>query len=381
MRSGILRVLAVFLLAGVVGGGCERPFQPFLESSKDPFWIFGYLDLEADTQWVRVMPVRQSVLTEPGPIDAVVTLEKVGSGRVVELKDSLFSFEDPNLQAVRYAHNFWTTEPLEPNTRYVLRAAQSDGSVSVATIDMPAAVEFTFLNLESSHDTAYVEIHGERVLFEDVIHAMKNSADDPAGSVVVRQPKPFATGAPGTFASYPIGVPVERVGLRDVGRTELRIATARADWPFDPGLSDLDITVPGKMPTNIENGVGYVGGVANWTVPFNRCSVLSPRAAGLQSCVLSFNTRSASISGQVSRTPCGEPHALAEIRLVESFPDGGSISLRWKTDWNGRYRFEGLEPGTDLILILGPGTSPVHLPSLAPGQRYIVQDLTVPFDC
>jgi hypothetical protein len=83
----------------------------------------------------------------------------------------------------------------------------------------------------------------------------------------------------------------------------------------------------------------------------------------------------------VSRTPCGEPHALAEIRLVESFPDGGSISLRWKTDWNGRYRFEGLEPGTDLMLILGPGTSPVHLPSLAPGQRYIVQDLTVPFDC
>lgn len=380
-HAGILRALAVALLACAIGGGCERPFQPFLESSKDPFWIFGYLDLEADTQWVRVMPVRQDLLTEPGPIDAVVTLEKVGSGRVVELRDSLFSYQDPNLQATRYAHNFWTTEPLEAGARYLLRAAHSDGSASMATIDMPAPVEFSFLNLESSHDTAYVEIHAERVLFVDVIHAMMNTAGDPAGSVVVRQRKPFTTGAPGTFAIFPVGVPIERVGLKDVGRTELRIVTARTDWPFDPGLPDLDVTVPGRMPTNVENGVGYVGGVANWTVPFHRCTVLSPRPDGQQSCVIRYDGRSASIAGRVTRAPCGEPHSLADVRVVESFPDGGSISLRWKTDWNGRYRFEGLEPGADLVLLLGPSTPPIPLPRLAPGQRYVVQDHTVPVGC
>ena len=166
-----------------------------------------------------------------------------------------------------------------------------------------------------------------------------------------------------------------------MGRTELRVATARSDWPFDPKLPDVAVNVPGTMPSNVENGVGYVGGVATWSVPFTRCKVLAARPGQQQSCSISYNARSASITGRVTRSQCGEPHALADVRLIETFADGGSVRLSWRTDWKGRFRFEGIEPGADLVVDLGSASPPVPLPRLGPGQRYDVGELTVPVDC
>jgi hypothetical protein len=92
------------LLAGsALVAGCDHPFEPFQENTLGPFSVFGYLDLNADVQWVRVMPIRQTLLAEPGPIDAVVTLEHLGTGRVVTLRDSLFAYTDHGMGAVAYA--------------------------------------------------------------------------------------------------------------------------------------------------------------------------------------------------------------------------------------------------------------------------------------
>ena len=75
------------------------------------------------------------------------------------------------------------------------------------------------------------------------------------------------------------------------------------------------------------------------------------------------------------RPSCGEPEALTPVYLTETFADGGVIRLKWKTGWRGEYRFDGLEPGADLVLWLDPYGPGVQLPRLAPGQRYPAQDL------
>lgn len=96
-RSSLL-VAAVF--ASALAAGCEHAFEPFQENEDADFSMFGYLDLNADTQWVRVMPVRQDLFLSPDPIDAAVTLEHLESGQIVTLNDSLFEFVDHRLDGV-----------------------------------------------------------------------------------------------------------------------------------------------------------------------------------------------------------------------------------------------------------------------------------------
>jgi hypothetical protein len=377
-----MRALAAVLVAGALAAGCDdRPFQPYAPNENAPFSLYGYLDLEADTQWVRVMPVRQNLLADPAPIDAAVTLEDMATGRTVALRDSAFTYTDPQLDAVAYAHNFWTTLPLDPGGRYRITAARSDGATTTAVVDMPDEFEFTFLNREGANDTALLEIRAPRVLFVETLHTMETGAGEPAGRIVKRQRDPSRTGDPGKQLVYVDGTPPVQSGLRDAGRTELRIAVAPADWPFDANLPDLEVTEPSTMPSNVENGLGYVGGVVIRTIPFHRCAILAVRPGNQPTCAMRYDARSASIAGRVLRTPCGGPRVLGDLRLMERFADGGAVVLSWRTGWDGEYRFEGLEPGADLVLEVGAEAPAVHLPRLGPGQRYVVPDVSVPDGC
>ena len=76
------------MIATALAAGCEHPFEPFQQNDQAIFPMYRYFHLYADTQWVRVMPVRQDLFAGPEPIDAVVTLEHVRSGRVVTLSDT-----------------------------------------------------------------------------------------------------------------------------------------------------------------------------------------------------------------------------------------------------------------------------------------------------
>src|SRR5690242_19115402 len=80
---------ATMLAAGLLLACCEKPFEPLAPGGTAVFSIYGHLDAAADTQWVRVMPVRESLVTEPIQIDAVVTLEELETGKTVVMSDSL----------------------------------------------------------------------------------------------------------------------------------------------------------------------------------------------------------------------------------------------------------------------------------------------------
>lgn len=371
----------VLLMGCALAAGCDSVLRPHQANTIGPFSFSGYLDLRGDTQWVRVTPLRENLLTDPEPIDAVVTLEKVGGGGTALLKDSVFQFTDPHIGAVAYAHNFWTTERLEPGSRYRLRAVRSDGAASTATVEMPPALEFSLLNLEGTADTVAFRVRAEHVLFVELLHGMRNLAGEQASVLAKRQ----ATARPAT-GPFPLAVEIDesppiQVGLVPTGRIELRVAAARANWPFGPQLSDLDVTIPGRAPSNVENGLGYVGGVVTWTIPFHTCTELEIRPDGQRTCTLIYDARSTSIAGKVVRQPCGQPLQNTGIGLTERFAGGGEARLRWKTGWDGAYRFEGLEPGADLTLDLGPGTPVVPIPRLSPGGRYTVPDLAAPGGC
>lgn len=377
-------LVSTLLLSCFLCAGCDRPFQPYLENSNIPFSLLGYLDLEADTQWVRVMPVRQNLILGPDSIDAVVTLAKVGSGHPVTMRDSLFDYIDPRLGATVYAHNFWTTERLDPGAEYEIRAVRSDGAATTAHLTMPPHLEFSLL---SAAGAGLLRVRATRILFVEVIYTMGLPYDsmgglyyEPASSVVERAPAAQPTAEPGTQALELYATGAREGRAISMGRKEIRVAVADSNWPYDAGLSDLENSRFGTLPSNVDGGFGFVGAVATRTIPFVFCQQLQPRADGQPACDLTFNAQSTSISGRLVRAPCNAPVALRNVGLTEIFPAGGAIRLNWQTGWDGRFRFEGLEPGADLVLDLGAAT-PVALPRLVSGQEHLLGQIAVPGDC
>jgi hypothetical protein len=357
------------MLATALVAGCDYPFQPFRENTETFFSIFGQLDLNADTQWIRVMPVRQDLFLEPRPIDAVVTLEHLVSGRMVTLGDSLFTFRDEALGGVGYAYNFWTTERLEPGAGYRLKAVRSDGATTTALVTMPRPMELSFR--VGAVPFGSLLVHADHVAFVDVIHHFVGGGD-----WAVAQRK----GAFVDPTTYGIGTDlfitnIEGTPPAFTAAKEIRVTTAPSDWPYRSSTKELAAALLDTIPSNVTGGFGFVGGVETRTIPYHTCESVAPRSDPSRNCVTSYDARSASIAGRVIRRPCGAP-SVGAIRLAEKFSDGGADVRSWFTDESGAYRFEGIEPGADLVLELRPGVPALHLPRLAPGQRYRVEDLT-----
>ncbi len=381
------RWLAVVLFAAATMAGCDDAFDPYDRNGIGPFSVFGYLDTHAETQWIRVMPIRNQLIPDPAPIDAVVTLEDLGTGRVLTLRDSVFAFTDRGRNAVLYAHNFWTTETIEAGTVYRLTAMRSDGAATTAVVETPPESELTLRFLDHPRapgvrESARVFVRGEHLLYAEVIYTVRDTKIDRGGSPVpVRQISPL-TPAPGTWEFAISRDSLHRPGLEDVRRLEARVAVSASDWPFEPGLSAAEVAVPGAIPTNVENGVGALLGVATWTIPLPNCIPLAPGPDGAEECTTVFDGTTASVVGRVVHDPCGNLLDLPFVRLTERYADGGAVAWEWKADWTGAYRFEGLEPGAELIVEL-PGVpgSAVAIPPLQPGQRYEAPDLTIPRSC
>ena len=361
------------------GAACDEPFEPFQESRDGAFSIVGYLNSKADTQWVRVMPVRQSLFLEPEPIDAVVTLEHVATGRTVAMNDSLFAFRDAQLDATAYAYNFWTTEPIEPEATYRVRAVRSDGAAATATVTMPPALEMTYLTGPAyGLETALLRIRAPRVLLAEVNFAMMDTAGRRAQSIVISQEADFATDTEGIRGLVVDGDTLIRPALLDARRQEIRLVVVPADWPFDSDMPDLDIALPGTAPSNVDNGLGYVAGVAAWTIPFHRCLIRAGTPPDDAFCATTVNGQSASVVGRLRESACGGSNSLVEVLLTETAAGGRTQTRWWKSGWDGSFRFEGIEPGAELYLQLGIDGPVIPLPALRPGERYRMEDIAVP---
>src|SRR5690606_2180811 len=73
--------LAVLLASA----GCDDSFEPIAGGDRS-FSVYGHLDPHADTQWIRIMPLRCTILTSPEPPGTVVTLQAMGSGQALDVR-------------------------------------------------------------------------------------------------------------------------------------------------------------------------------------------------------------------------------------------------------------------------------------------------------
>ncbi len=175
MSKRDIPISVLFLPLVLLVTSCELTFEPLRQNNQYYFSMNGYLDAEVDTQWVRIMPVRDTLFFEPKPIDATVTLEEVGSGQSVTMNDSLFSYVQGT-----YAYNFWTTMEIQPEHTYRITATDSDGKASYVEITIPEDFPGPYVNIIYYYpprtpeppipDRASIVIPGVERRFADHLH-------------------------------------------------------------------------------------------------------------------------------------------------------------------------------------------------------------------
>ncbi len=281
-RSVPIFALLLLFLFGLGTGSCDQTFQPLRENNQYHFSINGYLDATVDTQWVRVMPVRDTLFYSPKPLDATVTLEELGSGRSVTMHDSLFSYSQDT-----YAYNFWTAMDLQPNRTYRITATNSEGQSSYADVSLPedypgpivdiiyyyppmetpipddASIVVPGVERVADFQTIYTSQDGESyIAVPHLQDSVSSSSGDPAFFMDMRQD--FDTLQ--TFLPMPDYVTEKNyLDLPDV-KEYVYVAVAGPGYRVS-GMENA----PSNGISNVENGVGFVAGIISKTVPFKSC--------------------------------------------------------------------------------------------------------------
>lgn len=345
--ASAVMTMALPALAGPVLGGCDEAFDP-IAPSEITYSIWGYLDATEDTQWIRVMPVRDVAVTRPGPSDVTVTLEHLGSGYTIPLRDSLFSF-DRGAGGTLWAHNFWTGEPIEPGAVYRFRAERPGEPTAEADVRIPPWYEPELWVAQLSGTRSYVRLPGIRY----VAYAQEALAVN-AGSCVDR-----------TIQTYPIQVDSAAVGEsvmiplatfhfpETCGAITItggaQFAASGAAWPsqleYAPGvLGEADV-----LGTNITHSVGFLGGLLSRRVPYQACVFVDPKADGVPAhCKLRFDDGTATVRGTVGAPACGILRiqgVLVTLRELEGEPAGARRIRHVRTNLGGEYEVLALRPG------------------------------------
>jgi hypothetical protein len=134
--NSVLRWAAASILAALLAAACDNTFEPIAPGGP-PFSVFGYLDASADTQWIRVTPLRTLLRGSAEPLGVAVTLDDLGSGRIIALRDTAMRYPNVLGEDSLYAHNFWTAERIEPGAAYRFRAAGHDGALAESVVQVP----------------------------------------------------------------------------------------------------------------------------------------------------------------------------------------------------------------------------------------------------
>jgi hypothetical protein len=339
--------LAACLCVAALVAACDESFDPIAPSELG-YSVFGYLDASADTQWIRVMPIRPLSVTSQDPLGITVTLEQLGNGQIIELRDSLFtysSYSDSDLfPEGAYLHNFWTPEVIEPGATYGFSARREGKGPAEAVVEVPLdyEVEVAINQLRSRGETDELRITGLKHLpflftytyfYDSCGSSMtrtrhdRRSAEDGIHLIAIEKPS--------VTARIDCGSPV-------VTSWALWMVGSEAEWPTS-GYSAGSLGESG-LTSNVTNAVGFLGGVLTKLIPYERCSFQVGEAPVPQYCLLRYNQETATVRGTIRETRCGDgPLDSVTVQLTEM--DRDPARIRTVLSNAGEFLIGALEPG------------------------------------
>jgi hypothetical protein len=258
------------LLFVVVLGGCEAGFDPIATSDDAFYALHGVLDTGADTQFVRVSPVRATSAAPTPPLDAEVRATVEGTGRRLAWQDSLTTLADGTTGFL-----FFTTDPVVQGETYVLTVRRSDGAETRARLALPIRRTLTPTDLNETFSGRLQQY----VIWQGLDAAPRQATMH------------YLVQEPGTEAPQWIALPVENGGRRVPTGWELRVELSvdralllqerlgRSSTDSTVVLRGLRMSIEERTDawrladpsSRIENGFGFFGGIVRhedaWTLP------------------------------------------------------------------------------------------------------------------
>lgn len=255
--------------------GCEEPFQPLEENDEYYYSVYGYLDASADTQWVRIMPVRETTNYSDEPIDAIVTLTDLNTGQEIVMNDSLFRLPQV-APGDALVWNFWTTYDITPSNDYKLTVERSDGAITTTTVNIPDDYP------EPEVDGRYVTVTGvEHIAEARLDWTVRDKRDNTIHEFPITHThrlvyynssnKYLLRISPNDDFANEILKTLDAIQTEiEILETTMVIIVAGDDW-IDFADLDREVIALPKETSNIENGVGYLVGTVIKRVPFPVC--------------------------------------------------------------------------------------------------------------
>lgn len=257
----------------------QESFMALQDRSDSPFSVYGFLDASADTQWMRVILVRQQLDTPPEVPAMSVTIENLETGESAVMKDSLFQ-----LRQGFNIINSWSTIDVQPNQTYQLRGELPNGLISTATITTPE--DFPQPNIDSFNGgcNGRLRISGvERLADVKSVWRIKFyfAGREDLRVIAIPYRRQVLDLGDGDYA-VGINTNSELSDITDETLTtpdslkvlsrKIFIASAGPDWDENLlSLEQLEYALP-LVNSNVENGVGYKIGIVSKTIDLTHCS-------------------------------------------------------------------------------------------------------------
>lgn len=255
---------------------CDNTIEPFPEEPDAFFSIHGVLNTNADTQFVRVTPIRQTfVLDAANPVGITVTSTATSSGERVVWQDSLITLEDGSP-----GHLFFAIMDVEGGVTYRLDVTREDGKTTTAETTIPN-IPSPLVNQPIVVDTVIVDDTEEEVVEQQIILQGLNETPQRiamnyrvAKSMLAPEEEIDIQYDPdnSTFGKLPVVVELTRD--RRTIASRLGLAPNEKTIIFKGLELEIELwSVEWAVPTsgvNIQNGVGFFGAIGHffptWTL-------------------------------------------------------------------------------------------------------------------
>lgn len=258
---------------------CENGFTPMEKNNKYVFSMNGALDVHADTQWIRVMPIGESIIpTNQNPNGTEVSILQVKTGQSSLLNDSLFKFNDA------YVWNYWSPDSILANEEYLITAIDSEGKQSSVIVNTPSALSLP--QIEYSQDFETISVSGTTqdslILLETIylVQPILEVGCGPEREIRISHLEDIAMEPNGyyNFTTTNREAIALELGVAPfsfiVNQRKLVLISAGETWPNYSEVSETEATLP-NVVSNVANGTGFIGGVAkrevNITDPQQPC--------------------------------------------------------------------------------------------------------------
>lgn len=253
--------------------GCESTFDPLKKNEDIVFSMFGTLDLHADTQWVRVMPLGETLLPTDTTISKTeVTLTRLETGETTTLNDSVFTFRNNTI-----VRNYWTTTSLHSQEEYILEAEAPDGRTSRAAVTIPGPISRPLIdyNVMSNEGLVIVQTDDSLVVANSKFKVQLLSEFGPGP--IEEMEFSHLDHLHRNNGGYRFKIEGKRLINTETSsrykilNKEVVLAVGSKDWPDLSDLTEEEIPIPDQATSNVENGIGVVAGVASRTAPLESC--------------------------------------------------------------------------------------------------------------